>query len=290
MDYKNIYEKIIEKARSENRVKEFDIYYENHHILPRCMNGSNDCENLVLLTAKEHFICHKILPEIYPNEVGLKIAAFFISYKTLEQRDYRVSASEYERLRIEYINSRDFSHTEEVKIKISNTLKLLYANKENHPQYGTHRSEETKQKLREASLGNNPSEETRLKISKKVNEAWKNEDLRKKQSEHMKELWSSGVIKGNTGKPSPKKGKPFAGDKEKLSESLKEYYRTHEHHNKIHHKVVQLDTFDNIIKVWDSEHDAAKEINGSSMYILKVCRGKNKTHNGFKWKFYEDIN
>lgn len=42
-------------------------YYENHHIIPRSLNGSNSSENLVLLTAREHFICHWLLVKIFPK-------------------------------------------------------------------------------------------------------------------------------------------------------------------------------------------------------------------------------
>jgi len=39
MDYKKIYESIIEKANSENREKGNGIYYESHHIVPKCLGG-----------------------------------------------------------------------------------------------------------------------------------------------------------------------------------------------------------------------------------------------------------
>ena len=38
------------------------IYYESHHIQPRSMGGSDDENNLVLLTAQEHYRCHELLP------------------------------------------------------------------------------------------------------------------------------------------------------------------------------------------------------------------------------------
>ena len=65
MNYSILYDNIIEKARFENRSKRNDIYYENHHIIPKCFGGSNKKDNLVLLTAKEHYICHKLLVELY---------------------------------------------------------------------------------------------------------------------------------------------------------------------------------------------------------------------------------
>jgi hypothetical protein len=61
MNYQKIYESIIQKAKFENRIKLRKnhpnyIYYENHHILPKCLGGSDEKENLVLLTAREHYV------------------------------------------------------------------------------------------------------------------------------------------------------------------------------------------------------------------------------------------
>lgn len=44
-------------AYSLNRQKKKGIYYESHHIIPKSMGGKEE----VLLTAKEHFICHLLL-------------------------------------------------------------------------------------------------------------------------------------------------------------------------------------------------------------------------------------
>ena len=35
-------------------------YYERHHIQPRCLNGSDEEDNLIDLYAREHFIAHKL--------------------------------------------------------------------------------------------------------------------------------------------------------------------------------------------------------------------------------------
>ena len=57
MDYKAIYYKIIENAKTEVENGKRSLgYYEKHHILPRSLNGTNDKNNLVKLTAREHFI------------------------------------------------------------------------------------------------------------------------------------------------------------------------------------------------------------------------------------------
>lgn len=67
MNYKLHYEKLIEKARN----RELDCYKERHHIVPRCLGGTDDESNLVDLTAREHFIAHILLVKIHPKEYGL---------------------------------------------------------------------------------------------------------------------------------------------------------------------------------------------------------------------------
>ena len=42
MNYEKIYYNIIEKAKTETRRKGKEIYYESHHILPKCIEGTDD--------------------------------------------------------------------------------------------------------------------------------------------------------------------------------------------------------------------------------------------------------
>lgn len=55
--YTRWYFKIIENAKVGIRTKKSGAYYEAHHIIPQSMGGKEK----VLLTAKEHFICHLLL-------------------------------------------------------------------------------------------------------------------------------------------------------------------------------------------------------------------------------------
>ena len=70
--YTKYYYNIISAAVTQHRNKK-DAYYENHHIIPKCLGGSNAPNNLVLLTAREHFICHLLLTKMSDYQ-GLKIA------------------------------------------------------------------------------------------------------------------------------------------------------------------------------------------------------------------------
>jgi len=58
--YKRIYDKLINK-RKVDQLDKNECYCESHHILPRSLGGSDDPENLVNLTAREHYIAHRLL-------------------------------------------------------------------------------------------------------------------------------------------------------------------------------------------------------------------------------------
>jgi hypothetical protein len=55
--YLKWYSLIIESAKTRSKNK----YTESHHIIPKCMGGSNKKDNLVRLTYREHFLCHWLL-------------------------------------------------------------------------------------------------------------------------------------------------------------------------------------------------------------------------------------
>lgn len=86
MDYKRIYDSIIERARS----RELDGYTEKHHILPRCLGGTDEPGNLVRLTAEEHYVCHQLLAKIHPTHTGLYCAAVMMTggYKRANNKLY----------------------------------------------------------------------------------------------------------------------------------------------------------------------------------------------------------
>lgn len=64
MNYVRLYNNLIEISRNQTRTKKDGNYYEEHHILPVSWGGSDESFNLVLLTAKEHWIAHLLLAKI----------------------------------------------------------------------------------------------------------------------------------------------------------------------------------------------------------------------------------
>jgi hypothetical protein len=92
MNYLKIYNQIIDRAKG----REIEGYTEKHHIIPKCMNGTNNPDNLVKLTAREHFLAHWLLHEIYPNNTDLKYAFWSMCRSSDNQKRYKPSSRVYE--------------------------------------------------------------------------------------------------------------------------------------------------------------------------------------------------
>lgn len=95
MDYKKHYELLIETRK--NRVVDISSYYEKHHIIPRSMGGTDSEDNLILLTAREHFIAHWLLWRIHGNQ---QMAFAFFSMCKMSNYSNKVSSRIYEEAKL----------------------------------------------------------------------------------------------------------------------------------------------------------------------------------------------
>lgn len=134
--YKSWYDSIIQKAK----VRNLSGYKEKHHILPRCLGGKDNQENLVELTAREHFIVHMLLCKFTVGQAKHKMIFAFNPMANIKSkgRNYKTNSKTAELLRLEF-------------------KKLLTGKK---------LSKEHIENLRKSHLGIRPSKETRLKMSK----------------------------------------------------------------------------------------------------------------------------
>jgi len=191
MNHQNQYNKIISRAKAENRVKlrktniEY-VYYENHHIYPKCLGGGNEKENMQLLTAKEHYVCHKLLTYVYKE--NRKIACAF--HKMTFSKKYG-----------KIVSGRDYAYAKELisTIPISEITrkKLSDAWKgENNPQWGKpgfstgkKHSEESKKKRSENMIGEkNPQWGLRGELSINWKRKYSEETLKKMGISQRKRL------------------------------------------------------------------------------------------------------
>lgn len=171
-------------------------YKEKHHIIPKSLGGSNDKNNLVNLTAREHFICHWLLTKMTYNTEKYKMiyAAWrMVCISNTDTNRYISTSRVYQKIRKKYIN-------------IVKNRKM---------------SDETKQKLRYANLGKKHSDESKIKMSKAragktLNELHGIEDANK-----IREKRSVSLKGKNTGK-TPRLGSKLTDEtKKKISDKAK---------------------------------------------------------------------
>lgn len=115
MDYKAAYDRLIEKARNREEPTE---YTERHHVIPRSIGGVDDASNIVVLTAREHFLAHLLLAYMYGGP--LWHAVHWMSNNSKYQRTTRA----YQKAREEHAKQVSIRHTgkvvsEETKRKLS---------------------------------------------------------------------------------------------------------------------------------------------------------------------------
>jgi hypothetical protein len=94
--YTRWYYNIIDRARS----RQTHGYTERHHIIPRSLGGDNTKNNLVELTAREHFVCHLMLARMTTGDAKKKMirSVFYLTGKGKAKRNNSIR---YENLRIE---------------------------------------------------------------------------------------------------------------------------------------------------------------------------------------------
>lgn len=135
MNYRKIYSNLIKKAKKQNRKKTKGIYYESHHIKPKSLfpDLATHKSNLVLLTAREHYLAHWILTKIYPTS-SMCYAFLVMCNQAGNQninRNYKVNSKTYENLKLQFSECNP-AKTEQARKKISQTK-----SGKNHHYYGT---------------------------------------------------------------------------------------------------------------------------------------------------------
>lgn len=190
--YTKYYFSIINRAKSRSTISE---YTENHHIIPKSLNGNNSDDNLVRLTAREHFICHALLTKMTSGPEQYKMLCALVGMR--RSRSYQNR----------YINSRLYSH-----------LKSQYAIAVGERSRGKIASDESRKKMSNAGKGKKKPAGFGDKISAALKGRPKppmTEELKRQISEKLK------------GRPSQRKGKVGVyTHSEEAREKIKESNRT----------------------------------------------------------------
>ena len=259
MNYAKVYEQLITKAKERGNISE---YTEVHHIIPRCLGGSNDKDNLIRLTGREHFIAHWLLHNMHPANDKLFYAFLMMTRISGNQNRYTPSSRVIAYLRKE--------SSERMIGKPGHWLgkKRENISGENHM---THKRPELKKQISDKLMGHDVSEETREKMrkAKKGCVPWNKGKTLQPLSEETKEKIR------NT-----KKGKKSYP----LSEERKEAIRKFQVENPSNGlKVSQIDLDGNVVHVYNSLAQAKREHKISRFYF-----GTGKIVKGFRWEHYKE--
>lgn len=202
MNYSRIYDDIISRAKG----RELTGYKEKHHVYPKCLGGDDSPDNLVDLTAREHFICHLILAREYDNHKLWSAVWLMSTAQRYGGRHYEWLRIRFGREHSQYMLGKSFA-TAESKQKALNTKRAK----------GTlNLSEETKRKISEATQGRviPTTDQKRLKNSLDSRDRrWVNNGSSScmAKGEKLKELLNCGWILGRLKTPSLLAGTQLGG-------------------------------------------------------------------------------
>lgn len=274
-----------------------DEYHERHHIVPKCMGGTNDEENLIDLFAREHFEAHRLLA--LENPENKKLVYAWNRICNSGNGDYQITQKEYEEARkahrdavsgennfwygrhlseetrnkISELKKRRYQN-DEVRKQVSIKLKEYYADSEHYsPMFGKHFSEESKKKMSESKIGkyvgeDNPfygkhhSEETKKKLSERLSG-----ENSPNYGKHLSDEHKKKISEANKGKQISEEAK------KKMSESRNGKYVGK--NNPSSRKVIRLSDF----KIYDCGIFAAEDNNLSHPTICYRC----KKHKNFMY-------
>lgn len=205
MNYKRIYDNLIERAKTRT----IDGYTEKHHIIPRCMNGSDDDSNLVRLTPEEHYIAHLLLVKIYPDNSKLVYAANMMCVSSDSHNGERQSNKRHGWLRRKMAEA----HSKRIRDRMENDPEYRakvseWARKMGKAMKGVKRGPEFSRKLAERNRNTVMREETKRKIGEANKGRKRTEEYKRKHSERYK--GEGNPMYGKRGKDHPAYGtKPW---------------------------------------------------------------------------------
>ncbi len=182
MFIKNKYFKWYYEIVTKAKTRDIEGYVEHHHIIPKSLGGTNNKDNLVKLSAKEHFVAHLLLTKMTEGEDKKKmVRAFWLMSKGTGKR-YAPCSKMYEIARAlfvtaqkghpNYLKSQSDKSKQKISIGMSNILsnlsdEELAARTKNSWSSPKSWTIERKEKISKALTGKIVSDETRKKMSTK---------------------------------------------------------------------------------------------------------------------------
>jgi len=181
------YYKIYQNLMSTRKFKEHGHqgYCETHHIIPKCMGGMNNDSNKVRLTAREHFIAHRLLVKIYDSE-KLKYALWAMCNQcSKHQKREIINSHVYEHVKTLFSKSISGNNHWAKKPEFRERMRQIALNR-------SPMSQKTKDKISTIHKGKVKSTEWKRKIGKGNSGKVRTDENKKQISNTLKLLYKNG--------------------------------------------------------------------------------------------------
>lgn len=249
--YTHWYYNIVNNAKA--RIQDSREYTEKHHIIPKSLNGNDAIENLVSLTAREHFICHWLLTKMvdYERKRSMIFAMRMLKATSKKHNRYTspITARVYESIKQTHaLYMSELLRGRSVSVETRKKMSIAAKNRASNPFKGKSHTEKSKIAIGNSNRGKKRTTEQKEKLSN----ALKNMPPERKQ---------------------------------KLSEYKKNHPLTEESLNKIRKQY--LVTFpDGTIQLINNITEFCK-LHNLSLPAMRdqVAKGKQENHQGYKIKY-----
>ena len=264
-----------------------DEYHERHHVLPKCMGGTNDDNNLIDLFAREHFEAHRLLALENSNNNELVYAWRCMAFlKNDFQQRYMLSPEEYEE--IKSLLHRTLSNGNHPCAKPVIDLTTM----QTYPTAGIAEKETgiDANAIRMCCLGQRKTAGGHIwmdyndDIKEKINNNYSFPTLEEVREEKSKNIQKAQKLKFND-----------VNERIKLRDRIKKAYENPEYHQK--QSVAKMGSKNPQSKmvicvetkhIYEAASTAWRKTGINKNCIGMCCRGLYNTAGGFQWKFIYD--
>jgi hypothetical protein len=167
-----------------------DGAFEVHHIVPRSLGGSNNADNLIKLTPRQHYIAHWMLWKAYRGKMA---HAFFFMNNAQSKR--RIGSKWYEKLRADAIKAMSGEnsswHGKSMPLDLREKLSSIHKERLKNP--------ETRAKILPQISALQPDKEAYKRQAKSISSlVWLNDGLRsyRVKPEFVEKKLAEGLVHG----------------------------------------------------------------------------------------------
>jgi hypothetical protein len=252
MNYQRIYDQIIDRAQKENREKGTGVYYEAHHIIPKCLGGEGRVSqwkthsNVILLTAREHFLTHRLLTKIHPGNSKLVFAFWGMCNQKNKNQEERHTPS-----------NRVYGEARELVSKATSIGKKAFYQTEEGRASKVRQVSNTDYQARTSNTDYQAFQQKRIANTDYETKAANTDQA----ARATKAVTNTDYIKRSA-------------NTDYVSRALKQFK-----------PVLQLNKDETFIKEWISIKEAGETLKIGRSDISACCRGKQRTAGGFVWKY-----